>query len=135
MSTNKAAMSRPLSPHLTIYRPQISSMTSITHRMTGVGLGLGMVWLAVWLIAAANGPEAFGLVQGFTNSMFGSLLLIGFTWALAYHFLNGIRHLIWDLGYGFDLPSMNMSGYLSIFGSVALTTLIWGLAMMMRGAQ
>jgi succinate dehydrogenase / fumarate reductase cytochrome b subunit len=134
MTTPKAAINRPLSPHLTIYRPQISSVPSIVHRITGMGLGIGTIWLAWWLIAAASGPEAFALVQGFSSSLIGRLLLLGFTWALAFHFMNGVRHLIWDLGYGFDLKSMELGGWIVVYGSVLLTIAIWVLAFIMRGA-
>ncbi len=134
MSISKAAINRPTSPHLSIYKPQISSIPSITHRITGVGLGAGTVWLAWWLIAAASGPEAFATVQAFSGSIIGRLLLLGFTWAICFHFINGVRHLIWDLGYGFDLKSMEMSGWFTVYGSVGLTGLIWVAAIMMRGA-
>jgi succinate dehydrogenase / fumarate reductase cytochrome b subunit len=134
MTTPKAAINRPISPHLTIYRPQISSMPSIVHRITGMGLGIGTIWLAWWLIAAASGPEAFAVVQGFSSSLIGRLLLLGFTWALAFHFMNGVRHLIWDLGYGFDLKSMELGGWIAVYGSVLLTIAMWVLATIMRGA-
>ena len=135
MSSTKAALSRPISPHLTIYKPQISSTVSITHRITGVGMAIGTIWLAWWLIAAAQGPEAFALVQAFSASVIGQLLLIGFTWALSFHFINGIRHLIWDLGYGFDLTSLAIGGWITVFGSVILTIGIWIAAAIIRGGH
>jgi succinate dehydrogenase / fumarate reductase cytochrome b subunit len=134
MSVNKAAVNRPISPHLTIYKPQISSVPSITHRITGVGLGVGTIWLAWWLIAAASGPDAFAIVQTFSGSIIGRLLLLGFTWALCFHFINGIRHLIWDLGFGFDLKSMELGGWITVYGSVILTAIVWVAGYMMRGA-
>ena len=91
---------RPLSPHLQIYRPQLTSVLSIFPRMTGVGLALGAVLVVWWLIAAATGLEYFGVVDGLLTSWIGHLVLLGMTWALAYHLLNGIRHLVWDIGHG-----------------------------------
>jgi succinate dehydrogenase / fumarate reductase cytochrome b subunit len=96
-----ASQNRPLSPHLQVYKPQITSTLSILHRLTGVGLGLGMLLLAWWLIAAAVGAEAFETAQGIFGSLIGRLILLGFTLAFFYHFANGIRHLVWDAVYGF----------------------------------
>lgn len=119
---------RPLSPHLQVYRPQITSVLSILHRITGVALGFGTLLLAWWLVAAATGPEYFAYVQKLMGSLLGRLILLGFTWALFYHLCNGIRHLFWDAGYGFDLPTVNKSGWAVVFGSAALTLLAWILA-------
>ena len=119
---------RPLSPHLTIYRPQITSMLSILHRVTGVALTLGLILAVWWLLAAATGPEYFAFVDGLATSWIGHLVWLGSTWALAYHFCNGIRHLIWDMGYGFDLDQVTMSGQVVLGASVALTGLVWLLA-------
>ncbi|HSF93408.1 MAG TPA: succinate dehydrogenase, cytochrome b556 subunit [Thermohalobaculum sp.] len=116
---------RPLSPHLQIYRPQITSILSILHRMTGVGLTLGGVLVVWWLLAAATGPEYFATVDGLITSWLGHLVLLGLTWALSYHLLNGIRHLFWDLGYGFDLPSVDRTGIAVAVGSGVLTVLLW----------
>ena len=117
---------RPLSPHLQIYRPQITSVLSITHRATGVALAAGTVLLAAWIIAAAIGPEAYARVAGFAGSWFGQLLLFGWSVALFYHLLNGIRHLVWDTGRGFDLAIMEKSGKAVVAGTVALTALaVW----------
>jgi len=114
---------RPLSPHLTIYRPQMSSMTSIFVRITGVALTLGFVLIVWWLLAAATSPEYFAVVNGFLTSWFGTLVLVGSLWALWYHTLGGIRHLIWDMGYGFDLKTADLMGYIMIGGSFVLTAL------------
>ncbi|GAB5389001.1 MAG: succinate dehydrogenase, cytochrome b556 subunit [Alphaproteobacteria bacterium] len=114
---------RPLSPHLQIYKPQITSMTSIAHRITGVGLILGLVMITFWLAAAAAGPDAYEAYLGFATSWFGKLLLLGFVWAFFYHLCNGIRHLAWDLGFGFEIDDAEASGKLVIIGSVALTGL------------
>lgn len=128
-----ASAERPLSPHLQIYKPQISSVLSILHRITGAGLGIGLLLLAWWLIAAASGPDAFAAVQGFIGSWLGRLILFGFTWALFYHLLNGIRHLGWDLLFGLDLPTMTKTGWTVVVGSVVLTILTWIAAYAMRG--
>ncbi len=123
-----ANVERPLSPHLGIYKPQITMVTSITHRITGVALGVGTLLFAWWLIAAASGPEAFETVNGFMTSWFGRLALFGFTWALFYHLCNGIRHLFWDMGKGFELTTMRKTGITAIIMSVVLTLLTWVIA-------
>ena len=123
-----ANIERPLSPHLQIYKPQITMVTSITHRITGVAMAVGTLLLAWWLIAAATGPEAFETVSAFISSWFGRLVMFGFTWALFYHLCNGIRHLFWDAGKGFELPTMRKSGMAAIVGSVVLTLLTWVIA-------
>ncbi len=116
---------RPLSPHMTIYRPQYTSMLSILHRITGVGLTLGAVLAVWWLLAAATSEEYFEYVDGLATSWIGNLIWIGSTWALAYHFCNGIRHLIWDMGYGFELEDARKSGMAAVAGSVVLTVIVW----------
>ncbi len=116
---------RPLSPHLQIYRPQITSMLSIIHRMTGVGMALGAVLVVWWLLAAATGPGYFAMVDGLLTSWIGLLVLLGSTWALAYHLLNGIRHLIWDMGYGYELETVDKTGWAVVIGSGVLTVLLW----------
>ncbi|WP_025896918.1 succinate dehydrogenase, cytochrome b556 subunit [Sneathiella glossodoripedis] len=123
-----ANIERPLSPHLQIYKPQITMVTSITHRITGVALGVGTLLLAWWLIAAATGPEAYEVVSQFLASWFGRLVMFGFTWALFYHLCNGIRHLFWDAGKGFELPTMRKTGMAAIIASVVLTLLTWVVA-------
>lgn len=123
-----AKIERPLSPHLQIYKPQITMVTSITHRATGIALGVGTLLLAWWLIAVATGPEAYATVTAFMTSWFGQIILFGFTWALFYHLCNGIRHLFWDMGQGFELPTMRKSGMTAIIASVFLTLLTWIIA-------
>ncbi|SLN14062.1 succinate dehydrogenase, cytochrome b556 subunit [Oceanibacterium hippocampi] len=123
-----ANVERPLSPHLQIYRPQITSVLSILHRMTGVVLGIGTLLLAWWLIALATGPESYATAAGFLGSWFGQLVLLGFTWALFYHLCNGIRHLVWDTGRGFELETAAKSGMAVLICSVALTVIAFGLA-------
>ena len=117
---------RPLSPHLEIYRPQLTSILSITHRMTGMALWAGTLLLTWWLVAAAFGPGAFDLVQSFLGHWFGKLVLLGFTYALFYHLCNGIRHLFWDVGYGFELPTLHASGWTVLAASAVLTVLAFG---------
>lgn len=112
---------RPLSPHLSVYRPQMSSMTSIFVRLTGIGLTLGFIMIIWWLLAAASGPEYFAYVNDLMTGWFAVLIWIVSIWALWYHFLGGIRHLIWDLGYGFELKTADMMGYIMIGGSFVLT--------------
>ena len=116
---------RPLSPHLQIYRWQLTSVLSILHRMTGIALSIGTLLLAWWLIAAATGPAAFDTAQGFIGSWFGRLLLLGWTWSLFYHLLNGIRHLVWDTVHGLALPSVYRSGWTVVVLSVLLTLAAW----------
>ena len=116
---------RPLSPHLSIYRPQITSVLSILHRITGVGLGAGALALAAWLGAAAAGPEAFACAQAVAGSALGQLLLFGWTWALLYHLCNGIRHLFWDAGMGYGLVAVRRSGWAAVGASAVLTLAAW----------
>jgi succinate dehydrogenase / fumarate reductase cytochrome b subunit len=118
---------RPLSPHLQVYRPQISSALSIFHRFTGIALSAGALLLALWLAAAATSPGAFSLAQALLDSILGKLVLFGFTLALFYHFCNGIRHLLWDAGYGFELPAMHRTGYAVLVATVGLSVLFWGI--------
>ncbi|HJM91257.1 MAG: succinate dehydrogenase, cytochrome b556 subunit [Alphaproteobacteria bacterium] len=118
-----AAGNRPLSPHLQVYRWQISMALSILHRITGVGLALGLLLLTWWLAAAASGPEYFDTVYAIMGSEIGRVLLFGFTVSLYFHLFNGIRHLIWDAGYGFELPAMRKSGWAVVVISVVMTLL------------
>lgn len=120
-----AKVERPLSPHLQIYRPQITSVLSILHRITGVALGVGLLLVSWWLIAAATGEEYFTFVNGLMGSWFGRIVLFGFSWALFYHFCNGIRHLFWDIGKGFDKADVARSGQIVIAASVVLTLIAW----------
>jgi succinate dehydrogenase / fumarate reductase cytochrome b subunit len=124
--------SRPLSPHLQIYRPQITSVLSISHRATGLALSVGTLLLVWWLVALARGPEAFASAQSFVGSWFGRLLLLGWTFSLFFHLANGIRHLCWDAGYGFEIKTATVSGWVVVAASAALTVIVWvvGLAAM-----
>ena len=128
-----AQVERPLSPHIQIYKPQISSVLSILHRITGVALGVGTLLLTWWLTAAAYGVAAFTHAQGFMASWFGQLLLLGFTFAFFYHMSNGIRHLFWDMGKGFALETVNKTGWLAVIAAVVLTALAWVMGYSMGG--
>ncbi len=116
---------RPLSPHLMIYRPQLTSVLSITHRLTGVALVAGTALLTWWLVAAALGPGAFEVVQAVIGHWLGRLVLLGWTYALFYHLCNGIRHLFWDAGYGFELPTLYATGWLVMAAAAGLTLAAW----------
>lgn len=119
---------RPLSPHLQVYRPQITSMLSILHRLTGVTLVLAALLLAYWLAAAAYGPDAFARAQAFLESWFGRLVLFGFTFSLFYHMCNGLRHLGWDMLWGFEMARLRLTGVIVVITSLALTVLSWLMA-------
>ncbi|MBO21562.1 MAG: succinate dehydrogenase, cytochrome b556 subunit [Rhodospirillaceae bacterium] len=115
----------PLSPHLQVYRPQLTSVLSILHRITGIALAVGTLVLVWWLIAAAAGPTAFDTVQSFIGSVIGRLLLLGWSFALFYHLCSGIRHLVWDTGRGFELSTAYASGWLVVVATVILTAISW----------
>jgi succinate dehydrogenase / fumarate reductase cytochrome b subunit len=129
-----AMSDRPLSPHLQIWRWNVTMTLSILHRITGVGLGLGSLLLAWWLIAAASGPDAFATAQGFMGSILGRLILLGFTASLFFHLCSGVRHLVWDLGYGFDVPTAERSAWFVVAAAVVLTLVAWIAGYAMRGA-
>jgi succinate dehydrogenase / fumarate reductase cytochrome b subunit len=124
---------RPLSPHLQVYRWQITMALSILHRVSGVGVAIGTLLLAWWLLAAAAGPQAFATAQGFIGSWLGGLMLFGWTLALFFHFCNGIRHLAWDLGYGYDLETVTRSGWFVVGATTGLTLFSWILGYAMLG--
>lgn len=123
---------RPLSPHLQIYRPQLTSVLSITHRITGMALVIGTLVLVYWLLAAASGPEAYASAQALLGSWIGRVVMLGFSYALFFHLCNGIRHLFWDAGLGFELKTAYASGNAVIVVSIALTVIAWALAYAMR---
>ncbi len=124
---------RPLSPHLQIYRPQLTSVLSITHRATGIALVAGTLVLVYWLLAVASGAEAYASAQTLLGSWLGRLVLLGFSFAFFYHLCNGIRHLFWDAGLGFELKTAYASGFAVVIVSIVMTGLAWGLAYAMRG--
>jgi succinate dehydrogenase / fumarate reductase cytochrome b subunit len=118
-------INRPLSPHLQVYRWTLTMAMSILHRATGFALYAGTILLAWGLLAVASGPTGFATFKAFIGSWFGLLVLFGYTWALVYHLLSGLRHLVWDLGYAFgEVERFNLSRLVAA-GSVVLTLLIW----------
>lgn len=121
----EARSKRPLSPHVQIYKWPVTMGTSILHRVTGVGLGIGTLLLAWWLVAASLGPDAYAVFETAAFHWFGRIVLFGFTLALVYHALNGVRHLAWDFGYGFKVPTANMTGLVTYGATVVLTLVIW----------
>jgi succinate dehydrogenase / fumarate reductase cytochrome b subunit len=116
---------RPLSPHLQIYRPQLTSVLSITHRATGLFLAIGAVVLVYWLVSIASGAHHYSAVHASLSSWVGKLLLLAWTFSLFYHLCNGVRHLCWDVGLGYELRSAYLSGYAVIAVSVLLTAITW----------
>ncbi len=131
-SRSATVRQRPLSPHLQIYRPTLTMMMSIAHRITGVALYAGTLLLAWFLIAAATDVHAFATVAGVLNSWFGKLVLFGFTWALFHHLLGGIRHFVWDAGYGMDHPEREWLAQGTLAGGIVLTIIVWVLAFWLR---
>ncbi len=125
---------RPLSPHLQIYRPQLTMMLSILHRITGVGLSVGTLLLVTWLVAIAAGAEAYQTAELLIGSFVGRLLLFGWTLALFYHLFNGIRHLFWDMGTGLELPEVYRSGGAVVIATLGFTLLSWILGYAAMGA-
>jgi succinate dehydrogenase / fumarate reductase cytochrome b subunit len=116
---------RPLSPHLQVYKFRLTMAVSILQRITGSGLAVGLLIFTYWLGAAAYGPEAYATAQAFLTSWFGCLLLFGFTVALYFHLCNGIRHLFWDIGWGFKMETTTASSVAILVGTVVLTALTW----------
>ncbi|MEE2722635.1 MAG: succinate dehydrogenase, cytochrome b556 subunit [Pseudomonadota bacterium] len=120
-----ASENRPLSPHLQVYRPQLTSVLSIMHRGTGIALSAGTLLLVWWLVAAASGGDAYVDVKAFWGSWIGRLLLLGWSFALFYHLCNGLRHLFWDAGKGFDLDAAYRNGWLVVGAAIVLTVVAW----------
>jgi succinate dehydrogenase / fumarate reductase, cytochrome b subunit len=125
---------RPTSPHLTIYRREVQMMISIIHRATGVALAAGTLMLVWGLLALAGGERSFDQFKICTGSVPGLLLLFGWSWALFYHLCNGIRHLVQDAGLGYEIPQFVRSSWLSVWGSVLLTLLVWAYVLTAGGA-
>ena len=115
----------PLSPHLQIYRWHISSLLSITHRISGVINLLALILIFFWLLFLSLGESNYELFLESINSFFGKFILIGFTWSMIFHLLSGIRHLVWDFGYGFEIKTANISGLIVIISSLVLTIIFW----------
>lgn len=133
-ATRPQVKPRPLSPHLSIYRPPITMTTSILHRITGGALYVGTLLVAWWLIAAAGPQSYFDFVNGIFGSWFGRLVLLGYTWALMLHLLGGLRHFIWDTGAALEKHTASKIAWISLIGSAVLTLLIWAVGYYVRGA-
>jgi len=126
MSVANRPPDRPLSPHLQVYRPQLTSMLSILHRATGIALSVGAIYLAIWVIAAsATSPRAYALFSSFNMSILGRIVLGGWLFSAYYHLCNGIRHLFWDAGYGFELKDAYRSGWIVVGVSLVATLVSW----------
>jgi succinate dehydrogenase / fumarate reductase cytochrome b subunit len=121
------ARARPTSPHLGIYRWQIGNSLSILHRLTGVALAFALLALCYWLVSLAGGEQSYAAAAKLFASPLGIFALVGWTFAFTYHLLNGVRHLLWDAGYGFERMSRHASGWFAVLGSIAVTLCIWGL--------
>jgi succinate dehydrogenase / fumarate reductase, cytochrome b subunit len=119
------ARSRPLSPHLDIYRWQMGNTLSILHRATGVALAFGLIALAFWLISLAGGEESYQTAYRVFASPLGMLFLAGWSFAFFYHLFNGIRHLFWDVGWGFERRQRIASGWFAVIGAFASTAALW----------
>lgn len=122
--TDGTQVRRPLSPHLQVYKPQLTSVLSIFNRISGVATSVGTLLMVWWLVASAGSAGQFGAMQRFMGSFVGVVLLIGWTLALVYHTVGGLRHLAWDAGYGFDLPAVYASGRMAVVATAVLTVLI-----------
>ena len=120
---------RPMSPHLMIYRPHLTSILSIIHRGTGVGLAAGTLFITYWLVAAAMGPGPYEATRELYGSWIGLLVLFGFSVCLFYHLCNGVRHLLWDMGYLFEIEQVNASGWVMLCASAILTLVAWSIGM------
>ncbi|TAJ85841.1 succinate dehydrogenase, cytochrome b556 subunit [Reyranella sp.] len=125
MSVANRPVHRPLSPHLQVYKPQLTSVLSILHRATGIALSVGVLYLAVWVICAASGARSYEMFQSFNSSIVGRIFLGGWLYCVFYHLFNGIRHLFWDAGYGFELKDAYRSGWLVVVVSLVATAVSW----------
>jgi len=124
-----AAIQRPLSPHLQIYKKQITSVLSIFHRGTGVVLAIGALAVTAWLLCVAGNADCYAWCQQILSAWYGQIALFGFSACMMYHLLNGIRHLLWDIGWGMEIGTVVKTGYLVIVLSIVLTGLLWFIAM------
>ena len=120
-----ASVCSPLSPHLTIYRWQITMVLSILHRATGVFMSIGLLLLTCWLLSLASGQQAYDNLAVYMHSWYGKAILIAFTFSLYLHLCNGIRHLFWDVGLGFQIPTFHKSGYAVVIATLLLTGVTW----------
>ena len=125
MIAKTSSKSRPLSPHLQVYRPQISSVMSILHRITGIGLTIGLPILVLWLVCLAGGPDSYTKFLELSHTYVGQVLMFGWTWAFFYHFCCGIRHLFWDAGFFIKIKGLYLTGWLALGVSTLLTAALW----------
>ncbi len=125
MSNSPIERDRPQSPNIQIYRPQLTSVLSIANRISGIILSIAAVGLVAWLIAAAEGPQVYGAAQSALTSLAGRIVLFGITFAFFLHLCGGIRHLVWDAGYGFDLQTIYASGWAVVAASLVFTLAAW----------
>ncbi len=121
---------RPLSPHIQVYKPQLTSVLSIMNRISGGATSVGTLLMVWWLVASAGSPGGYAAMQGFMGSPLGLILLFGWTLGLVYHFIGGLRHLSWDAGYGFDLPQVYASGWAAVAATAVFTVLIWAIGLL-----
>ena len=127
------ARMRPLSPHLDVYKWQVQMVTSILHRATGIALAAGMLGLVWGLVALAGGEKSWAVFAACATSLFGRLVLFGFSWALAFHVINGVRHLVQDAGHGFAIPDFVRSSWISVVGSIVLVAVVWAVVLLRGG--
>ena len=125
MADLRAPVQRPLSPHISIYKPTLTMTMSIVHRATGMALCAGTLLLVWWLLAAATGPNAYAKVQWFMGTLVGEVILFGYTWALVHHMFGGIRHFIWDSGHGFGPTEREWLVRAGLAGSIVITIILW----------
>ena len=125
MSAANRPTSRPLSPHLQVYRLPFLANLSILHRATGIALSVGALYLATWVVFASASPQTYAMFQGFNGSIVGRIVLGGWLFSLFFHLCNGIRHLFWDAGYGFELKDADRSGWIAVAVAVVATTVAW----------
>lgn len=127
MSAQNNKDNRPLSPHIGIYKPQITSILSISHRITGLSLYVGALLLAWWIVANIYGCAS--CINPLISSQFGKIIIVLWSFALFYHMLNGVRHLFWDMGKGFEIKTVNTTGIIVVVGAIALTAISWCIGM------
>ena len=132
MSSAEIKANRPLSPHIQIYRWHLTMVMSIVHRVTGGALYFGTLLLALWLVALASGPGPFATAQAIAGSWFGLVVLFGYSWALIHHMLGGLRYFVWDFGYALGKPARDRIAFANLVLSIALTLIVWAVALMLR---
>ena len=131
-TTSAPRRARPLSPHLGIYRVTMTMTMSIVHRITGFGLYVGVLLLAWFLIAASSDAATFAVFSAFIESIIGRIILFGFTWALFHHMIGGLRHIVWDAGYGMEAPLRDQLAWATLIGGLVLTLVVWAIGYAVR---